>query len=105
MADRATWAERVAGWRTSELTSEQFSAGQGFTAGALRKAAQELDSGTRASKAQTIRVARVLRAPAASAAAALVVELGDARVIVHAGVDRATLATVFDVLTARAGAA
>ena len=103
MADRATWAERVAGWRTSELTSEQFSAGQGFTAGALRKAAHELDSGTRASKAQTIRVARVLRAPAA--AAVLVVELGDARVIVHAGVDRATLATVFDVLTARAGAA
>ena len=111
MTDRATWAKRVVDWRGSGLTSEQFCAGRDFTAGGLRNAAHLVDREARGRKAPALRMARVLRMPAPAAQspsstpeAAVVVELGDARVAVRAGFDRATLVSVLEVLAARGGA-
>src|SRR5690242_20293529 len=100
MADEATWAKRVAEWKASGLTSPAFCAGKDFTPGGLRHMAHRLGVGRRP---RPVRIAKVRlessrRAEQPSAAASpLVVELGAARVVVRAGVDRGTLAMVVDV--------
>jgi hypothetical protein len=112
MADRATWAKRVADWRASGLTSSEFCADKPFTPGGLRNAAHELRRFARPEA--PVRIARVVRlaAPLVATTSApstpevpVVVELGGARVVVARGVDRDALATVLDVLAARGGAA
>lgn len=112
MADRKTWARRVADWRASGKTSEEFCEDREFTAGGLRNAAHLVEGGRRRRKAASVRVARVLRVPAAAAPSPLraieepvVVEFGGARVAVRALFDRATLAAVLDVLASRGGGA
>lgn len=116
------WRKRVREWRASGLTSEQFSEGRGFRAGLLRNWAFRLgESQPRKVLTPELRMARVVptaapRAAAAvepaggtsvsdiaSEAAALVVELGQARVSVRPGFDRAALAAVLEVI-AQAGA-
>lgn len=107
----AIWAERVAEWKASGLTSKAYCEGKPFTAGGLRHWAHRI----------TIRVARVAREPVArvssvererapavlvttaAVAETLVVEMGGARVVVRPGVDRGTLATVLEVLAAGRG--
>lgn len=106
MADRETWAKRVAEWKASGLSSPVFCAGKDFTPGGLRHAAHRLSHGT-GSKSR-VRVARVVRVESArravqrseSGASELVVEVGRARVAVRRGFDRATLALVLDLLGA-----
>lgn len=111
MADRKTWAKRVSEWRASGLTSEQFCEDREYTAGGLRNAAHLVEGGRRRRKAPAVRLARVLRAPAASAPPPpaseepLIVELGGARVEVRSRFDRTTLAAVLDVLASRGGGA
>jgi hypothetical protein len=111
MADRATWARRVAEWRASGLTSTAFCAGQDFTPGGLRNAAHQVDREARARTKSTVHVARVVRASVALeprampvAESTLVVELGGARVRVGRGFDRETFAAVLEVLGARRAA-
>lgn len=120
MADRATWVKRVAEWRASGLTAPVFCQGQPFTPGGLRCWASLLGrEERRKAAAPALRLGRVLRRPTAAAApevprpdrcrpvlaptAALTVECGALRVAVRPGFDRATLAAVLDVLTAREG--
>lgn len=106
---KATWRSRVAAWRASGETAEQFSAGQGFAVGTLRWWASRLGrDGTPASAASPgIRLAKLVRStePAAAGAAsgrggAIIIEMHDARVrvLVEAGVDRATLSTVLELV-------
>jgi hypothetical protein len=99
----------VAEWRASGLSSPAYCAGKDFTAGGLRHWAHRLSRGE--DRRSRMRIARVVRtstlesraaAELASGGAGLVVELGAARVRVTPGVDRATLATVIEVLTATA---
>ena len=111
MADRETWAKRVAEWRASGLTSERFCAGRGYTAGALRSAAHTVEAQQQGA-AQRLAVARVVVRPShrvesgdATPGTGVVIELGGARVAVERGFDRDTLASVLDVLATRAGAA
>lgn len=123
MASQATWARRVAEWRESGQTSEEFASGRDFSAGGLRCAAAKKRVGGR--KAPAVAVARVVRASAtvrASAAAGtavslapaagtrspesdvvVVLEVGGARLGVRRGCDAATLAAVFEAMSLRGG--
>ena len=105
MTNLAAWATRVEEWRASGLTSAEFCEGGGFSAGGLRNAAHQLDKQARtAARSPRVVLARVVRAPAVPVApeltARVVIEVGRARVAVAPGVDRATLATVLELLTA-----
>jgi hypothetical protein len=109
MTDREVWAQRVAEWRASGLSSPAYCAGKDFTAGGLRHWAHRLAHGEGArSRVRLAKVVRVRRRrqearPAPGAGAPdLVVEVGAARIAVRVGYDRATLATVLDELLAAA---
>jgi hypothetical protein len=105
---KATWRSRVAAWRASGETAEEFSADQGFAVGTLRWWSSRLGrEGTPASVASSgIRLAKVVRSTdpavvdAPRARGAIVIEMHDARVriLVEAGVDRATLSTVLELV-------
>jgi hypothetical protein len=109
------WATRVAEWRASGLSSTEFCAGRGYSAGALRHYAHFLErrrgvQRASASDAQpSVRLVRVeaqVDAPAAPAPvspATLTVEIGAARVVVPAGFDAATVRAVLDALAATGG--
>jgi hypothetical protein len=114
MADHETWVKRVAEWKASGLTSTAFCEGKDFTPGGLRRRAHRL-GGDREQRRASVRIARVVRLPTARSssrvepaptpeAPAIVIEFGGARVTVRSGVDRTTLATVVEVLTAAAPA-
>jgi len=110
------WAERIAAWRESGLTSEKFCEGREFSANGLRHWAYKLGQTKRRRRDLTIPIARVLPAAAAPAPAKtvtnetvlvdspIVVEVGRARIVVRAGFDRATLAAVVELLSAGGGA-
>lgn len=109
MDNRATWAERVAEWKSSGLTSTEYCEGKPFTAGGLRHWAYRLRKvEPRKPAALAVRIAKVVpraapRAPVHEPPAqeGLVIEVGAMRVAVRPGFDRATLAAVVDVLAAR----
>jgi len=114
MTDTKIWAQRVSDWRASGLASPAFCKGKPFTAGGLRHWAYRLRREVaQAAATETVRIGRVVRvpsssapeapAPVAAAGAALVVEIGPARVTVPPGFDRAALVAVLDVLAARGG--
>ncbi len=113
MADREAWAKRVAEWKSSGLTSRAFCQGKDFTPGGLRHMAHRLGGSERRGR-PSVRIARVVRlsgerpsrveTPQRPEVPAVVVEFGMARVLVKPGADRATLATVVEVLTATVGA-
>ena len=118
MNNRAIWAERVVGWKSSGLTSEKYCEGKPFTAGGLRHWARCLrQTKAREPQALTVRIAKVVPralvddgsavsvplAPLGSARSpeSLYVEVGALRVAVRPGFDRVALAAVIDVLAAR----
>jgi hypothetical protein len=115
------WAERIAGWRESGLTSEKFCEGRDFSANGLRHWAYKLGKTKRRRRQPEVPIARVVRVPAPSVAcvpapaaakttagapfdSSLVIEIGGARVVVRPGFDRETLSSLVEVLTARGGA-
>ena len=112
MSDKKTmWQSRVAEWRASGKTAEEFSTGQGYTAGTLRWWASRLRRDARSGR-PTIRLARVARSGrtgssevASRPQGGVVIELLDmsARVLVETGVDRDTLGTVLEVMRAGGG--
>ena len=106
------WAERIADWKASGLTSVAYCEGKPFTAGGLRHSAYRLRQVTprKPVALAEVRIAKVVSRPAPAVVAvpsrspeALVVEVGDARIAVRPGFDRATLAAVVEVLAARGG--
>lgn len=118
MADTSKkWARRVAAWRASGLSSTEFCAGRGFTAGGLRHWAHRLrkqEAVSRRYPSPPVRVMRVVRVPAAPPSAvpepavtaralapSLVLEAQGVRIGISSGFDAATLASVLDVLDRR----
>ena len=108
MADTTSrWQKRVARWRASGETAEAFSAREGIAANTLRwwssKLGRAKAAPTSLAMVQVVRTPAVGAAPPRPAAGAVVVELLDARarVTVEAGVDAATLTTVFTALGVR----
>jgi hypothetical protein len=108
MADREMWAARVAEWKASGLSSPEFCAGKEFTAGGLRHCAYRLEGGDPPRKPR-VRLARVVRTRAGANARGtsgnrdpeIVVQIGDARLLVRPGFDRETVAALVEVLVAR----
>ena len=106
------WSSRVADWRASGKTAAAFSARHGLSANSLRWWASRLQrKGTvvpdaivvAAPASPVVRLAKVVRAPESTSGfvrGTIVIEMLDARVrlLVNAGVDRETLATVLDLV-------
>jgi hypothetical protein len=114
MSDKkAIWRSRVAAWRASGKTAEEFSAGQGFAVGTLRWWSSRLgrESTPASVPSSGIRLAKVVKSTepavvvAPSGRGTLIIEMHDAgvRVLVEAGVDRATLCTVLELVSKGGG--
>lgn len=92
-----TWAQRVAEWRASGQTAGEFAAGRGFAASTLRWWSSRL-------RRQTPGLVRVVaasdspRGAGSRGAGSIELEVGEVRVHVRAGFDRALLAEVLEVL-------
>ncbi|HEX8011341.1 MAG TPA: hypothetical protein VF814_10450 [Casimicrobiaceae bacterium] len=103
---KITWRRRVASWRASGLTADEFAAAHGLKAPTLRWWASQLKREERSHESPLVesplvRMARVIRAPAPPVArGAVIVDVLDARarVTVETGVERATLDAVFGAL-------
>jgi transposase-like protein len=105
---KTIWQERVASWRASGETAAKFSSRHDFAPTTLRYWASRLKRDAAgeapAVTAPLVRLARVVRAPSRAVddghRRAVVVEILDARVrvLVEAGVARATLDAVFGAL-------
>src|ERR1700748_381605 len=104
MSDTKTmWRSRVAEWRSSGKTVEEFTAGRDFAAGTLRWWSSRLRREDRTRAAMpVIQMARVVRTVGAEAApqrsSGIVIELLDVpvRIVIERGVDRDALATVLE---------
>jgi transposase len=99
------WRERVAEWRASGQTAAEYCAERGLSVGTLRWWSSRLKRKGRPGRASspTVRLAQVVRSPAAPPArGAVVVELRDARarITIEAGVDPETLAVVLAAIDA-----
>ncbi|MGH8309545.1 MAG: IS66 family insertion sequence element accessory protein TnpA [Steroidobacteraceae bacterium] len=104
---KITWCRRVASWRASGQTADEFAADHGLTASTLRWWASHLkrEAATPATavtpETPLVRMARVIRAPSSSTSrGSVVIDVLDlrTRVTVEAGVERETLAAVFGAL-------
>jgi hypothetical protein len=95
------WAERVAGWQASGQTAPAFCKGKEFTPSGLRYWASRLRRSEPASRADGVRLARVVRAAPRSAPMAetpILIEVGNARLGVRRGFDAEALRAVLDLL-------
>jgi hypothetical protein len=106
MADRATWAKRVAAWRTSGLTASKFCEEHDFSVGSLRWWSSRLGTTRRETGRPAIRMARVVRSATCApivrvSGSSIMIEVGGARVAVAAGFDRDALTSLLDVLELR----
>lgn len=93
MAVRATWAERVEGWRASGVTAAEYSRRGGFSERTLRYWSWRLGREARA----FVRVVRE-QAPTTVPASVTTIEDGAARVLVPGTFDRGVLRDVLAVL-------
>src|SRR4051812_41587506 len=88
----------VAEWRASGLTAEEFVSARGLSRVRLWGwSSRVLKAERKASGGDVVPLAQVMRRPPAeNVRATVTVEVGDVRVVVQPGVDRATLAMVLD---------
>jgi hypothetical protein len=102
-----TWKKRVASWRASGQTAEEFSKGRPWSLSTLRwwssRLRREASSGT----APVVRVARLVRSsapPPRERGGSIVVEVLDARlrITIEVGAERDTVAAVLGVLVPEA---
>lgn len=96
MATPETWKRRVAGWRASGLSAENFALGRGFNAEALEEMGEQL-----LKDEPGVRLARVEIVPQRVAEVPVVLRAGLVRVEVVGGFSRETLAAVLDVIEGR----
>ena len=102
-----TWKQRVASWRASGRTAEEFSKGRPWSPKTLRWWASRLGRASVAVPAPVVRVAQLVRSSAPverERGGSIVVEALDARlrVTIEVGADRETVATVLAVLVPEA---
>jgi hypothetical protein len=111
MADAEAWSKRVAEWRASGLTAKEFCAKHDLPVSGLRNWTYRVRAAEKTSEPSAVRLVPVTVRPADApvsaprvepAKLALTVELGAARIVVPAGVDRATLEMVLDALAEHA---
>jgi hypothetical protein len=100
---KITWRRRVASWRASGQTADEFAAAHGLAPSTLRWWASQLkhEVATPTPAAPLVRMARVIRAPSSSTSGgSVVIDVLDlrTRVTVEAGVTRAMLDAIFGAL-------
>lgn len=107
MSRAAEWSVRVAEWRASGLTSKEFCKGREYSASHLLYWSSKLRSkngDARQRPGRDVALARVVRRdqrePVVAPVAAVIVRTKRALVEVRPGVDRGTLAAVFEALGA-----
>ena len=98
MTRASEWSTRVAAWRASGKTAKEFCKGKDYTANRLLWWSSALNRRKVAPKPNPLALMRVVGRSDPVRLGVMVVHLGDARVEVPAGADRATLCTVLDVL-------
>lgn len=96
-----TWKKRVASWRASGQTAEEFSEGRAWSPKTLRWWSSRLGRDV-ASGPPTVRIAQLVRSPTAERGA-VIVEALDARVrvTVEPGAPADTVAAVLGILVPR----
>lgn len=96
MTNTDEWKKHVAEWRASGLSAEEFSKEHGLSKTRLWAWSSRLRKAERIA-AGGVPLARVIRQTSPERnEGSVTVELHGARVVVRAGVDRATLATVLE---------
>ncbi len=104
MIDAKTmWRQRISSWRASGETAAEFSRRHGCAPATLKWWASRLKHEPAPASAGVVRLAKVIRSPAASAVelrGGVVIDVLDrrARVTVEAGADRATVELVLRAL-------
>jgi hypothetical protein len=95
-ATEEKWRTRVAEWRESGMTAEEFASGRGFEASTLRFWSSRLRHVEETSSASepTVAMARVVRASPVARDAGIEVVVGGARVVLTAGFDAELLREV-----------
>jgi len=98
-----TWKKRVASWRASGETAEEFSEGRPWSPKTLRWWSSRLGRKTAAPAVPVVRVAQLVRSSVPierERGGSIVVEALDARlrITIEAGAERDTVATVLGVL-------
>lgn len=102
MATRETWKKRVAGWRASGLSAEDFALGRGFNADALREMGRQRSRAEPARSLEPeVRLARVELVPERVPEVPVVLCAGAVRVELVRGFSRETLTAVLDVIEGR----
>lgn len=101
MTRASEWSTRVAAWRASGKTAKEFCKGKDYTANRLLWWSSALNRRKVAPKPNPLALMRVVRRSEPVHTGVMVVHLGNARVEVPAGADRATLCAVLDVLKSR----
>jgi len=105
MANASEWRKRVAAWRASGLSAEQFCADTEYTTASLwhwsSRLGREGKTGrgrppSRIPSEPSVAVARLVRAGEGSSPGSVVVELNGARIEVRGAVPAATLRAVFE---------
>jgi transposase len=100
MTRASEWATRVAAWRASGKTAKEFCKGRDYKAERLLWWSSDLNRRGIAQPADNpAALTRVIRKPEARLQSfGVVVHLGSVRIEVPAGADKATIATVLEVL-------
>jgi hypothetical protein len=106
MTRASEWATRVAAWRASKKTAKEFCNGKDYKAERLLWWSSDLNRrGISRPPDNPVALTRVIRKSGARLQSfGVVVHLGGVRIEVPPGADKATVATVLEVLTARAEA-
>jgi len=103
-----TWKKRVASWRASGQTAEEFSKGRPWSLSTLRWWSSRLGREASSGAAPVVRVARLVRAsappPPRERGGSIVVEILDARlrITIERGAERDTVTAVLGVLVPEA---
>lgn len=113
MADAQTWQERVADWRASGLSAEEYCKGKDFSPGTLYRWSSRVRPTPAGGAAERVPeggvgLVRVVRAPAraqgvspsVAVVGAVLVEVEGVRVVVPPGVDVVTVRVVLEALEA-----
>ena len=109
MKDAEAWSKRVEEWRASGLTAKEFCAKHDLRLSALRYWTYRRRAPEKPSEAKAVKLVPITVKPRSEAVTAapseaerskpaLTLELGEARIAVPAGFDRATLRAVLEVL-------